>query len=364
MTARTHDKPEIRRPQALDAQWFTRMLRATGIDAEVRSVTAEPVGTGQVGDSLRFHLEPAHASAAIPATLVGKFPAADPQSFQSGVSGGNYVREVRFYQRLAATAGIATPQCHYAEVDPDSGEYVLILEDLAPARQGDQLAGVTVDQARLAVIEAARLHASHWGDERLEEESWIVGSRAAARSPISPQVFRDFLAGFEHRFGAGLDGPTLLAGRRLAERIDRFGTAGSGARCLVHGDFRPDNLMLASPAGGHPITVLDWQSIGLGAAAIDVGYFLAGALPPDVLRVEEAGLLASYAQTLATHGVVGYAGDAVQRDHAAGGLRLLYIAIASSMRMKQTRRGDTMFMHMATCAADHIRRHDALALLD
>lgn len=358
------DRPAIRRPHELDAGWFTAMLRAAGIAADVKSITAKPVGTGQVGDSVRFELAYSHMAANAPATLVGKFPAADPKSFQSGVNGGNYVREVRFYQRLAQTAGITTPECYYAEVDPGSGEFVLMLEDLSPARQGDQLAGVTVDQARLAVIEAAKLHASHWGGEQFEDEGWIVGSRAATRSPIGPHVFREHFRGFEERFGQSLDSDTLATGRRLAERIDRFASAGSETRCLVHGDFRPDNIMYASPQGGRPIAVLDWQSIGLGAPGIDVGYFLAGALKPEALQTEEPDLLATYFRTLQSLGVADYTTESLMRDYAAGGLRMLYIAIASAMRMKQTRRGDEMFMRMAKCAASHIHRNDAMALLD
>ena len=45
-----------------------------------------------------------------------------------------------------------------ASAGPGRAEGVLVLEDLAPAEQGDQIAGCTVGQAELAVDEAARLH--------------------------------------------------------------------------------------------------------------------------------------------------------------------------------------------------------------
>jgi hypothetical protein len=354
----------VRRPEDIDAAWMTRALQAAGIDAVVSSVAAKPVGTGQIGDSVRFKLSYERAAPDAPASLVGKFPAADPKSFQAGVNGGNYVREVRFYQRLADTAKISTPICHFAEVDEASGAFVLLLEDLAPAEQGDQLAGITIDQARLVVDEAALLHASHWGDDRLEAEPWLVGSRAAPPSPLSSTAVQEFWQGFAQRFADRLNPRTIEVGSRMAERIEKFRSLQGGARCLVHSDFRPDNMMFATSAGGRPVTVLDWQSVGLGAGPLDLGYFLAGALPAHVRRAEEGALLTRYHDGLMRDGVKNYDRAALQRDYAAGGLRLLMIAFVSSMRVKQTARGDDMFMQMASAATDHAFDNEALALLD
>ncbi|MFC3172828.1 phosphotransferase [Novosphingobium bradum] len=355
--------PDIRRPDQLDPAWFTRALQAAGFDAEIAAVAAKPVGTGQIGDSIRFTLTHARPCPGAPASLVGKFPAADPTSFASGRNGGNYLREVRFYQQLAASARIAVPQCFYAEVDEDSGEYVLLLEDLAPARQGDQLAGVTIDQAMLVVDQAARLHASHWGDETLLDTAWLVNSRKAPPSPLSEEGIRDFWRGFQQRY-AGRIGPKVIeAGTVLTDNLAAYRANSNRPRCLIHGDFRPDNIMFASEAGGHPITVLDWQSIGFGAAAVDLGYFLAGALPAEVRREHEAEMLARYHAELRAGGVTDYAEAELRADYASGGLRMLFIAIVSAMRVKQTARGDEMFLLMAACAADHCIDNDGLALL-
>ena len=84
--------PDIRRPEAVDAAWLTRALQAGGVDAVVESFTAKPVGTGQIGDSVRFALTYARGGETAPASVVGKFPSADPTSFATGVALGNYVR--------------------------------------------------------------------------------------------------------------------------------------------------------------------------------------------------------------------------------------------------------------------------------
>lgn len=72
----------------------------------------------------------------------------------------NYLREVRFYQDIAPRLKVRVPACHHAEIDSNKTEFVLVLEDLSPARPGDQIQGCTVEETALAVVEAARIHAS------------------------------------------------------------------------------------------------------------------------------------------------------------------------------------------------------------
>ena len=115
-------QPDIRRPEAVDADWLTAVLQSGGVDARVRSFTARAVGTGQIGDSVRFELDYERAGADAPASLVGKFPAAGDESRQTGVRLGNYLREVRFYQQLAPTALIHTPRCYFTDVDEATSE--------------------------------------------------------------------------------------------------------------------------------------------------------------------------------------------------------------------------------------------------
>ena len=67
-------------PEGVTAEWLTERLRAAGeLDhGRVTSVSWQPIGTGQVGDSARFTLS--YEGDADPPTLAGKFPAADPTS--------------------------------------------------------------------------------------------------------------------------------------------------------------------------------------------------------------------------------------------------------------------------------------------
>jgi len=356
-------KPDIRRPAAVDAGWLTAVLQDAGVDAVVRSFEAKNVGTGQIGESVRFKLTYERGGEGAPASLVGKFPSPDDTSRGTGIMLGNYLREVRFYQQLAPKALVQTPRCWFTDTDETGGEFVLMMEDLSPAEQGDQLKGVTVDQARLVVEQAARLHASFWGDETLDDLPWVQGSKAAPVSAVTPEMVSGLWQGFRMRYAARLQPHWIEVGEALTNGWSRLGEREQGPRTLAHHDFRPDNMMFGTLAGGHPVTVLDWQSFTYAPGATDVAYFLAGALTPQVRRAHEAELLEFYLAELTRLGVTGYTMGDLRRDYGVGAFQLFLTAFFASMVVVQTDRGDDMFMQMLGSAADHIVDHDALKAL-
>ena len=356
-------KPDIRRPEAIDAAWLTAALQGAGVDAVVDRFTARPIGTGQIGDSVRFALTYGRGGESAPASIVGKFPSADPQSFGTGVALGNYHREVMFYRHLAAGALIHTPKCLLADVEESSGEFVLLMEDLAPAEQGDQLKGVSLDQARLVIDEAAKLHASHWNDAGLDDLPWVSGSKAAPPSAANNDAVKMLWGGFRARYGDRLSAESVEVGERLSGRFGAMAEMQTGPRCLTHNDFRPDNMMFATAAGGYPVTTLDWQSFAYGEGATDVAYFLAGALPPEVRRQAEPELLDRYLSGLRAHGVTGYSAADLAQGYGRGAFLLFLTAFFASMIVKQTDRGDEMFLQMISSSTQHIVDHNALAQL-
>lgn len=357
MTTATMARPDIRAPGDIDAAWLTAVLAQGGVNAVVKSFTAKAVGTGQIGDSVRFVLEYEGAPPpGAPQSVVGKFPAEGQESRATGVALGNYLREVRFYQQLAPKALIATPRCWFTDFDEATHDFVLIMEDLAPAEQGDQLRGCSVDQARLVVREAAKLHASHWNDDGLDELSWVSGSKAAPPSMATPELVTGLWQAFKGRYAARLKPWAAEVGDWLVTQSD-YAEQRVGPRCLTHNDFRPDNMMFASDKGGHPITVLDWQSFAYGVGATDVAYFLAGALTPEVRREAEPELLRLYLDTLTEHGVTGYDMADLKQDYGRGAYLLFLTAFFASMVVTQTDRGDDMFMQMLESAARHMLDH-------
>jgi aminoglycoside phosphotransferase (APT) family kinase protein len=350
----------ILRPEAITPSWLTRVLAAGGVDAEVRDFTTARVGTGQIGQSIRFALDHGRADHAAPSSLVGKFPSPEEESRNAGVVLGNYIREVNFYRRLAPTALISTPKCYFADVDEASSEFVLMMEDLAPAQQGDQLKGCTLEQARLAVREAAHLHASHWADERIEDLAWVSGTRAAGERPAFDRkaLWQVFCA----RYGDRMSAESRRIGETLNTNFAAYESYYRGPKSLVHIDYRPDNLMFASASGGRPITVLDWQSLAFGCGVTDVAYFLAGALERNLRRSVEKDLLKEYHERIRELGV-DYDFETLWRDYRSRAFALFLVAFYAAMIVTPTPRGDDMFMAMIGSATDQILDLDSLSFL-
>src|SRR5258708_673824 len=123
-------------PLQIDPEWMTGALRRAGAirGARVVDMTCEPIGNGLVGDSYRFGLTYQEVEPDAPASVIGKFPAADPDSRRAGSAHLLYLREVSFYRELAHTLAINTPRPFVAEIDPETDDFILILEDLAPFR--------------------------------------------------------------------------------------------------------------------------------------------------------------------------------------------------------------------------------------
>jgi hypothetical protein len=138
-------------PLELKADWFNMLFSEIGIDAEVRSFTAKSIGTGQIGENVRFVFDYAHAGPNAPKTLVGKFPSASEASIMTAKLLNHYKREVMFYRTFPKVAGRITPNALYTDYDPETNRFALIMEDMSPSEQGDQLKGCGVEDARLAL---------------------------------------------------------------------------------------------------------------------------------------------------------------------------------------------------------------------
>ncbi len=62
-------------PSAITPAWINQALARKGINANVCDIGIETVGTGQLGETRRFHLRySGQVPADAPRTLVGKFP--------------------------------------------------------------------------------------------------------------------------------------------------------------------------------------------------------------------------------------------------------------------------------------------------
>jgi hypothetical protein len=132
----------IKFPEEITGEWLGSVLDHGPF--EIGSVTR--IGTGQMSQSHRV----VFTSSAGPGSVVVKLASDDETSRATGVGMGAYFREIAFYRNVAPLVGGSLPACHLAEYDDAEGWFTLVLEDIADASQGDQIAGCTPADAELA----------------------------------------------------------------------------------------------------------------------------------------------------------------------------------------------------------------------
>jgi hypothetical protein len=349
---------------SLTPEWLTHVLRRAGaIDAcSVAEVRIEPAGTGQVADCFRCWLSYDDAGSRGPRSVIVKLPAEDATSRESGVAQALYEREIRFYTELAHVVGITTPRCLHAEFDSGSGMFALVLDDLAPARETDQLSGLSPDDACTALGELARLHAARWGDPRRLGLGWLEDLRehqSASYAGLLPLLFD----GFVGRYGDQLEPDYLEIITAFRPHLGQFLVERPGPSAVIHGDYRTDNMLFDAAGGTIPLAVIDWQTIMTGPALVDVAFLLGASLDPADRRAHEDDMVREYHRALSARGVTGYSWDRCWTDYRRYAYHCLAFLVPASMIVEQTPRGDEMFLTMIRRGCAHVTELESAALV-
>jgi len=351
------------RPEDVTSEWLTDVLRSSGVlgdGAVVESFEGVPVGTGQMADSVRFLLTYQGDESEAPRSVVAKFASTDPTSRATGLSLRSYEIEVRFYQQVADTVGIRTARCHFADVDVATGWFTVVLEDLAPAVQGDQMAGCSVDAAALAMDQLALLHAPRWGDASLADLDWLARNTDESAQMLAAMMV-PLTAGFVERYADRLSPDVLRLVERFGPAVGPWMAGRQEPFAVQHGDYRVDN-MLFDDAG--TVTTVDWQTVAYGPPLSDAAYFLGASLLEDDRRRNEEALLRAYHDRLVAGGVMGYSWDRCWEDYRRYTFSGLLMAVAAAMLVERTERGDDMFMTMASRHGQHILDLEAEEFLE
>ena len=351
-------------PREVDAAWLTEQLQRAGYgDTEVASFTSEQIGTGQIGQCHRYRLAYKSRDPGVPDTLVGKFPSDDEVSRATAVTLRNYYIEVRFYQQLAPNLSIRTPRCYFAEIIDEGPEFALLLEDLAPARQGDQIGGCDAVVAQQAALALVGLQAPYWCDEGLREFDWLNPAPDDTGLNLV-DLYRHTLPGFTERFGE------LLS----AEQLELFNALGQAESpylfqpperwfCLEHGDYRLDNMLIDDRGDSPGIAVVDWQTYRIGKPLNDVAYAIGAGMLPEHRREAEADIVRDYHAALCEAGVQDMDWEDCWREYRAATLSGFPITVIASVMAGRTERGDAMFHAMADRHSRHALDHDAAEFL-
>lgn len=334
----------------MTTDWLSEVL-----GARVEEMVAEPVGTGQIGTCYRLTL----TGEGLPGTILAKLPAPDPGT--RDLLASVYRSELRFYDLLAPTVAVRVPEIYHGEMAADSGDFVLLMEDLAPREQGDQLAGCSRAQAQDAVVNLAGLHGPRWCDPTLldVEGLQINGPEDAS---VMAELYGPATEIFVDALGDLLTPEDVATLREVVTVIERWALARAERFGLVHGDYRLDNLMFP-PDRASGVVALDWQTLSLALPARDLAYFLGTSLTVEDRRTHERALVAAYHQALTSYGVADYSPEDCWEDYRLALVQGPLVSVFGCAYGTRTERGDRMFATMVARSCAAIRDLDGLALV-
>ena len=143
-------------PEDITTEWLTDALRSSGIikTSSATSVDAgdTAAGHGFTGQIARLTVTYDSHGEGAPSSIIAKFPSYDP-TIRAAVtdSAMSYEREIRCYENLLGNVALSTPRRYYSAYNSESDECILLLQDLAPARFGDNVGNPSREDIESAI---------------------------------------------------------------------------------------------------------------------------------------------------------------------------------------------------------------------
>ncbi|MBT5204826.1 MAG: phosphotransferase [Gammaproteobacteria bacterium] len=205
--------------------------------------------------------------------------------------------------------------------------YALVIEDLGHLRPGDQVAGCSPQDAKIALSTMACMHATFLDNKLLTETPWIIPMELTIK--LIQQVFRKALPKYLQQYGHTVSN----SAQQTLQWMDRNGIElmtllAEQPSTLNHGDFRLDNLFFDD--ANNEIILCDWQTLMSGPPGIDLAYFLSASITSEHEN-EIVELLDFYAQQLKSQGVE-IDENALAWQYQAGMLLILLRVIPSEFQ--------------------------------
>ncbi|MFM2070850.1 MAG: hypothetical protein RLZZ623_1113 [Actinomycetota bacterium] len=366
MTAHTYPT----QPVELTEAWLTDVLRASGsLDdtTSVASFSTEPVGegVGMLGVLVRVNLSYDRATAGAPASIIAKFPTLVAGNRAVAMHFRLYEREIRFYLDIEPQVEVSAPKCFAGEIDPSTGDAVLLLEDLGAYTMGDQVAGCTADEAITILDAVVGLHARFWGK--------TVGDPLLASVPAVDDAFQ--IDGIAGGTAAGWDPCMAMFADIIPDEIkaakDRFVPAvpdlhrrmGQRQQTVIHGDVRLDNMMFGTQPGQRDVVLLDWSLITT-CGLHDVAYLVTQNVTTDERRAHESRIIEHYHGRLVELGVQNYSLEQCWDDYRLSALQLYAYAIVIAGTLDPSNeRGAAFMRQLVSRASAAVMDHNLLSLL-
>ncbi|MCB1666770.1 MAG: phosphotransferase [Porticoccaceae bacterium] len=344
-----------RSPEEFSNQWFEHCLKAP--PGSLENWSAQAIGDGHIAGSYRVLLKWKHDGQ--PLSVVVKCPHPGDQNRQIAKELWLYRREVAWYQVFAEQSRVRCPKCYFVSINAAGDEFALILEDCAPAKQGDQLSGATTNIVAKALREMALLHTPFFLNPSALNNECLQYDFKHRKEKVAQFDWAWPL--FKERYRGRFDQDFFEMGDRFCASFEKFVYMESSQNTLIHNDVRLDNMLVGGADGR--IIILDWQTVGIGSPMCDVAYLIGTSFSDSAIRKrEEKSLFNQYVDTLKTLGGV-VDEDRLWKEYRIQSFSGFVQAVCAGMLVERTERGDEMFAVMAERPGQQVLDLDSLELL-
>jgi hypothetical protein len=280
-----------------------------------RTVTSVVVIEGDAGTSSRARL--ALTGDGVPASVFVKLAAETTTTRLIGELGRLADTETRFYNQLAPEL-TGLPKAYGSALDPLTGRFVLVLEDLAAdnCEFPDTLHPLDRDQAGAIVELLARLHATFWD----RPPGWLYTASADSASLLTGPLLKTSARRIAERSNIPVEAGRFIDDnyRAVARLID------TPPHSVMHGDAHPGNIYFRNGEAG----LLDWQAVRRGHPSRELAYTMITSMTTADRQACEREVLDDYRRALAAAG-----GPELDRDELWDRYRqgALYPYVATSI---------------------------------
>lgn len=330
----TQDRGIPQNVHEVSLQFLTQALRSTGkLEAE-RAIIA--IEVREVGDADRGMLSDTaflgltfDGESRCPASMVCKMAGlkTDIKILMKLLDMvGSEIGFLRMQTDARNRANIRVPQLYYAYHNQRTQHFIILMEDLRPAKPGKQLNGCQMAEARSVLRLLAQLHGKYWEnyDEAL---AWTVPPNHPKKRFVD-LVIRKTWPKFRSWAVPHVDAgrlPSLQVAQTVMEQIMSSGAAwmqemATPPLSVIHGDCHSENFLWPqefAARDGEAIAI-DFQLSTIGQPLFDVANFLLMSVDSDLLQQQEDDLLLYYHTQLITHISTEFSMTELRKRYTAG----------------------------------------------
>ena len=303
----------------ITTDWLNQALHAGGHLglSRIINVSSEPLDyQGLNSLALRLFLTLDEPTTTFPTTLIAKLCRTNEAEISDLQGPSRFRGEIGFHREIS-DPGISVRTCYFASENStgETGEFVLLLEDL-----GDQRSLEHADDVTIALENAARMHAKWWGSPSLATFNWT--------GEDNPVMFLDIVEKAIPHFKAQTQTTAFLTNEAykfielILDKRTQVEGIKSKSRTLVHGDYYPGQMFFPTPQRPS-FHVIDWQLVRIDTPTIDACRIILDALGTGLPRSNEPIWREHYFKKLTDAGVITYSQADYLNDYRLDMIRVM-----------------------------------------